>query len=856
VIPKLLLFDDERHFQALELLSMQSLQEGDASRAFRFVDRRCRIPPLPKALHFTLRGETLYQMGYADSALADIARALELAPDDLSANRRMLAWGQGEAKMAAARRLLMVESDFPRIMAALGVLRQSKQHAFAAVESTDRFIKGWAVWHGRKRVHVEMGSDREGRSERLVPDPEHPLAWSGANAASFVLEREPSTTSQRVAIYEGKTLFYTKRVLPNLQSRKQDKRSREPKPSSELTDIIIPVFADFDATKACFESLSRALKPENNARVIVIDDASQDPDIKRLLRTFSREPQTLLLTNEQNVGFAESVNRGLKATKGGDVILLNADTVVPPGFISRLRMAAYSAPDIATVTPLTNNGEFTSFPVPFRQNPLRKFDEICEIDAIAARVNAGKVIDMPNGIGFCLYVTRTCLNAVGDLSHSFNRGYFEDVELCLRAGELGFRNVCAGSVYVGHAGSRSFGAEKRSLVVRNLETIELAFPRYRFDCAAFLEADPLRAVRASVELSFLTPDLNATLLITGAGLVRLSAEARARELSSKGENVLIVELQATAAGSVMTICNPSSGIPQSTEFNLFMPAQRDLAFETLRKLKPTRVEIADPVGIPSDLVDEVLKIDCPIDLLITDGGIACHRGDFDNGSGHLCDAPSAGRQCDECLFGFTSAIPNADAIKEWAQTRNKLMGQVRRIYAPDEYAKSLASRFIRQHEITELKPVARVSVSSKKAKNDDSRPSIGIVVIGAGTAEYQLVKKVALAMNRELPERTIVVIGQTIDDIGLMKLDNVYVTGATESGEAESVLKQYAIGALFLPIKQPLFGHPRISELAGLAPTAYFDWSFGEVKPRPDDLALNPHLTEAELEAALVTWLA
>jgi GT2 family glycosyltransferase len=48
-------------------------------------------------------------------------------------------------------------------------------------------------------------------------------------------------------------------------------------------------------------------------------------------------------------------------------------------------------------------------------------------------VNTGLAVDVPNGIGFCLYVTRRCLDEVGLLSEAFQRGYLEDVDFCLRA---------------------------------------------------------------------------------------------------------------------------------------------------------------------------------------------------------------------------------------------------------------------------------------------------------------------------------------------------------------------------------------------------------------------------------------
>jgi hypothetical protein len=117
-------------------------------------------------------------------------------------------------------------------------------------------------------------------------------------------------------------------------------------------------------------------------------------------------------------------------------------------------------------------------------------------------------------------------------------------------------------------------------------------------------------------------------------------------------------------------------------------------------------------------------------------------------------------------------------------------------------------------------------------------------------------RAVAQALNRDVPERAIVVIGQTMDDISLMRLDNVHVTGVVEQSEHNQVLCQYDIGALFIPTRQPLFGHPTIMDLANRVPTASFDWSFGHVACRPTDLALNPHLNNDELIAPLIRWLS
>ena len=120
---------------------------------------------------------------------------------------------------------------------------------------------------------------------------------------------------------------------------------------------------------------------------------------------------------------------------------------------------------------------------------------------------------------------------MGPLSEIYQRGYYEDVEFCLRARERGFRNVCATGVFVAHAGAKSFRQDKRALVVRNLRILEERFPNYTGESAAFLHADPLKAARSAIEL--LTPiDRPVALLVSSAGLPRAIAGMRAEQLDA------------------------------------------------------------------------------------------------------------------------------------------------------------------------------------------------------------------------------------------------------------------------------------------------------------------------------------
>ena len=102
---------DEPHYRSLERLAVQAITSGHKHQAFAYADRRCRIEPPPSAQSYTLRAEALFQMGERVAAIADLDRALQLAPNDIAANRRMLAWAEGARKSEAALNLSGHERD-------------------------------------------------------------------------------------------------------------------------------------------------------------------------------------------------------------------------------------------------------------------------------------------------------------------------------------------------------------------------------------------------------------------------------------------------------------------------------------------------------------------------------------------------------------------------------------------------------------------------------------------------------------------------------------------------------------------------------------------------------------------------
>src|SRR5439155_9568093 len=97
--------------------------------------------------------------------------------------------------------------------------------------------------------------------------------------------------------------------------------------SGRLADVVIPVYADVEVTRACIESVLW-MSGEAVRRVIVVNDCAPDPAMAVMLEGLAQaHPAMVLLTNEQNLGFVGSANRGL-AARHGDAVLLNSDTLV------------------------------------------------------------------------------------------------------------------------------------------------------------------------------------------------------------------------------------------------------------------------------------------------------------------------------------------------------------------------------------------------------------------------------------------------------------------------------------------------------------------------------------------------
>ena len=273
-------------------------------------------------------------------------------------------------------------------------------------------------------------------------------------------------------------------------------------PAPHPVDIIVPVYRGLEDTRRCLESVL-ASACQTPWRLIVINDASPQPELTGWLREIAlRDARVTLLENEQNEGFVATVNRGMAMSGQNDALLLNSDAEVAGNWLDRIRAAAYSGGQIASVTPFSNNATICSYPRFCESNALPKGWDTARLDALFARVNAGQTVDVPTGVGFCMYIRRAALDALGLFDDAlFGWGYGEENDFCRRAAKAGWRNLHALDVFVRHVGGVSFGAGKTPAERAALDTMRRLHPEYEDEVARFVAADPARPARDAVDMA-------------------------------------------------------------------------------------------------------------------------------------------------------------------------------------------------------------------------------------------------------------------------------------------------------------------------------------------------------------------
>ena len=70
--------------------------------------------------------------------------------------------------------------------------------------------------------------------------------------------------------------------------------------------------------------------------LVVVDNGSTDGTRDYLAALAEQDPRIRVVQNDENRGFGPAVNQGLNAATGDILVVLNNDTIVPPGWLGAL----------------------------------------------------------------------------------------------------------------------------------------------------------------------------------------------------------------------------------------------------------------------------------------------------------------------------------------------------------------------------------------------------------------------------------------------------------------------------------------------------------------------------------------
>ncbi|MDR2591008.1 MAG: glycosyltransferase [Oscillospiraceae bacterium] len=256
-------------------------------------------------------------------------------------------------------------------------------------------------------------------------------------------------------------------------------------------DIVIPVYNAPEWLELCIEAvyLSDINGYLNN--VIIVDDCSND-ETKQLIRELSKKHKNIVaLENTKNLGFVKTCNKGLKATKADNIMLLNSDCLLAEDSIKKMVDILSKDLKCGLISPLSNNAANLSIDIPEGYDYI-KFDKLLE------KRFKGKSFKACTIIGNCLIITRDCYEKVGNLDEAYGRGYGEETDYQYRAVELGYKAVIAIDTYVFHKAEVSYNSFSDADVLRKKNRdlfLSKWGDQYNKDIKKYLKNDPVKYVK-------------------------------------------------------------------------------------------------------------------------------------------------------------------------------------------------------------------------------------------------------------------------------------------------------------------------------------------------------------------------
>jgi len=229
-----------------------------------------------------------------------------------------------------------------------------------------------------------------------------------------------------------------------------------------LVSIIVLNYNAGELLLNCIESIKKSAY--KNLEIIVVDNISTDKSQKICKEKY---PDIKLIQNNENFGYCEGNNIGIREAKGDYIIILNPETIVETNWIEEL-ISAYNKFGEGLYQPkhLSLN-EKTVYMSAGNMLNIFGFGYARE-KGNKDENQFNKIEEIGYASGTCLFTSSAVLKKVG-LFDPFIFLYHDDLDLGWRASQLGIKSYYVPTSLIYHAESYSlkWNAEKFYWLERN-----------------------------------------------------------------------------------------------------------------------------------------------------------------------------------------------------------------------------------------------------------------------------------------------------------------------------------------------------------------------------------------------------
>ena len=221
-----------------------------------------------------------------------------------------------------------------------------------------------------------------------------------------------------------------------------------------LTIVIVSYNTRIDLEN-CLRSL-HAHPARVDHDIIVVDNASRDGSVEAVRAEW---PAVNVITLNSNVGFASANNTAIRRTESELLLLLNSDTIVPPGAVDALVAAMHDLPGASVVGPRIVDGDgrpelsFGRMMTPLAELRQKLIVRRASQRKIAALTSRPREVDWVSGA--CMLIRRRDAEAAGLLDERYFM-YCEDVDFCAAVRANGGRVYFTPAAQIVHLRGRSW----------------------------------------------------------------------------------------------------------------------------------------------------------------------------------------------------------------------------------------------------------------------------------------------------------------------------------------------------------------------------------------------------------------